>query len=78
MKPSHDLTNLIAFSQREGQWPDLLDSVLDERFEPVLEEFDLDFDDLEQIIAGQLPWVMWGCAFGGLPDPRLGTRRQCR
>ena len=32
MKPSHDLTNLIAFSQREGPWPDLFRAVLDEHF----------------------------------------------
>lgn len=47
MKPSHDLTNLIAFSQREGPWPDLFRAVLDEHFGPALEEFDLDFEDLE-------------------------------
>lgn len=63
MKPSHDLTNLIAFSQREGVWPELLASVLDEHFGPALEEFDLDFDDLEKVLGPQLPWVMWGCAF---------------
>ena len=63
MKPSHDLTNLIAFAQREGVWPELLASVMDEHFGPALEEFDLDFDDLEEVLGPQLPWVMWGCAF---------------
>jgi len=63
MKPSHDLTNLIDFSQREGPWPDLFRAVLDEHFGPALEEFDLDFDDLEEVLGPQLPWVMWGCAF---------------
>lgn len=63
MKPSHDLTNLIAFSQREGPWPDLFRAVLDEHFGPALEEFDLDFEDLEEVLGPQLPWVMWGCAF---------------
>lgn len=63
MKPSHDLTNLIGFPQREGPWPDLFRSVLDEHFGPALEEFDLDFEDLEEILGAQLPWVMWGCAF---------------
>jgi hypothetical protein len=58
MKPSHDLTNLIAFAQREGLWPDLLASVLDEHFGPALEEFDLDFDDLEEVLGPQLPWVI--------------------
>lgn len=63
MKPSHDLTNLIAFSQREGPWPDLFRAVLDEHFGPALEEFDLDFEDLEEVLGPQLPWAIWGCAF---------------
>lgn len=63
MKPSHDLTDLIAFSQREGPWPDRFRAVLDEHFGPALEEFDLDFEDLEEVLGPQLPWVMWGCAF---------------
>jgi len=63
MKHSHDLTNLIAFSQREGPWPDLFRGVLDEHFGPALEEFDLEFEDLEEVLGPQLPWVMWGCAF---------------
>lgn len=63
MKPSHDLTHLIGFAQREGVWPDLLRSVMDEHFGAALEEFDLDFEDLEEFLGPQLPWVMWGCAF---------------
>lgn len=63
MKPSHDLTHLIGFAQREGVWPDLLRSVMDEHFGAALEEFDLDFEDLGEILGPQLPWVMWGCAF---------------
>ena len=63
MKPSHDLTNLIAYTQREGPWPDLFASVLDEHFGPVLEEFDLEFEDLEDLLGPQLPWTCWGAAF---------------
>lgn len=63
MKPSHDLTHLIGFAQSEGIWPDLLRSVMDEHFGAALEEFDLDFEDLEEFLGPQLPWVMWGCAF---------------
>lgn len=37
--------------------------MLDEHFGPALEEFDLDFEELEEILGSQLPWVMWGCAF---------------
>lgn len=63
MKPSHDLTHLIGFAQSEGIWPDLLRSVMDEHFGAALEEFDLDFEDLEEFLGPQLPWVLWGCAF---------------
>lgn len=63
MKPAHDLTHLIGFAQSEGIWPDLLRSVMAEHFGAALEEFDLDFEDLEEFLGPQLPWVMWGCAF---------------
>ena len=36
---------------------------MDEHFGAALEEFDLDFEDLEEVLGPQLPWVMWGCAF---------------
>jgi hypothetical protein len=41
----------------------LFASVLDEHFGPVLEEFDLAFEDLEDLLGPQLPWTCWGAAF---------------
>jgi uncharacterized protein (DUF2384 family) len=41
----------------------LFASVLDEHFGPVLEEFDLEFEDLEDLLGPHLPWTCWGAAF---------------
>nr|WP_232520786.1 hypothetical protein [Rhodobacter sp. CZR27] len=62
-KHGHDLGGIIAFSHREEEWAARLAAVVDEHFLPTLEEFDLDFDDLTDILGEQLPWTLWGCAF---------------
>lgn len=63
VKHGHDLGGIIAFSHREEEWATRLAAVVDEHFLPALEEFDLDFDDLTDILGEQLPWTLWGCAF---------------
>ncbi|ABN78813.1 hypothetical protein [Cereibacter sphaeroides] len=63
MKRRHDLGGIIAFAHREEEWAARLAAVVDEHFLPALEEFDLDFDDLTDILGEDLPWTLWGCAF---------------
>lgn len=40
-----------------------LAEVVDEHLLHALEEFDLDFEDLADILSEQAPWTLWGCAF---------------
>lgn len=63
MQQGHDLGRLIRFSQRDDVWRERLASVLDEHLLPAMEEFDLDFEDLEELLGEQVPWTLWGCAF---------------
>lgn len=63
MQQGHDLDGLIRFSQRDDAWRERLASVLDEHLLPAMEEFELDFEDLEELLGEQAPWTLWGCAF---------------
>ncbi|SIN99513.1 hypothetical protein SAMN05444722_0047 [Rhodovulum sp. ES.010] len=63
MKQGHDLGGIIDFAHRDEAWAERLAGVVDEHFLPALEEFDLDFEDLADILGNQAPWTLWGCAF---------------
>jgi len=63
IQQGHDLGGLIRFSQRDGVWGERLASVVDEHLLPAMEEFELDFEDLEGLLGEQWPWTLWGCAF---------------
>ena len=66
----HDLDGLIGFITRDDDWHDRLADVLEEHFLPALEAFDLDFEDLGDLLGDDWPMVLWG---GGLED-LLGRR----
>ncbi|MDP5218778.1 hypothetical protein Q5Y75_16230 [Ruegeria sp. 2205SS24-7] len=66
----HDLDGLIGFITGDETWHARLADVLDEHFLPALETFDLDFDDLGDLLGDDWPMVLWG---GGLED-LLGRR----
>jgi len=63
VKQGHDLGGIIDFAHRDDAWAERLAGVVDEHFLPALEEFDLDFEDLADILGEQAPWTLWGCAF---------------
>lgn len=50
--------------------------MVDEHFLPALEEFDLDFEDLADILGEQAPWTLWGCAFEDFLARRWGPDGQ--
>lgn len=66
----HDLDRLIRFITRDDVWHERLADVLKEHFLPALEAFDLDFEDLGDLLGDDWPMVLWG---GGLED-LLGRR----
>ncbi|WP_170766557.1 hypothetical protein [Ruegeria lacuscaerulensis] len=65
MATGNDLGGLIGFVTRDEIWHARLADVLDEHFLPSLEGFDLDFEDLGDLLGEDWPMVLWG---GGLED----------
>lgn len=65
MTTGNDLGGLIRFITRDEIWHERLADVLDEHFLPALEAFDLDFEDLGDLLGEDWPMVLWG---GGLED----------
>lgn len=78
MTTGNDLGGLIRFITRDEIWHERLADVLDEHFLPALEAFDLDFEDLGDLLGEDWPMVLWG---GGLEDLLGRTfgpgRRKC-
>ncbi|WP_299987058.1 hypothetical protein [uncultured Ruegeria sp.] len=62
---AHDLEGLIKFVTSDETWHQRLADVLEEHFLPALEAFDLDFEDLGDLLGEDWPMVLWG---GGLED----------
>ena len=62
MTTPHDLLGIMKFMGRE-QWQSDLQEVMDEHFGAVLEETDLEFDDLGDILGEHWQMTLWGCAF---------------
>ena len=65
MTTGNDLGGLIGFITRDEIWHARLADVLNEHFLPALEAFDLDFEDLGELLGDDWPMVLWG---GGLED----------
>ncbi len=65
MTTGNDLGGLIGFITRDEIWHERLADVLDEHFLPALEAFDLEFEDLGDLLGEDWPMVLWG---GGLED----------
>lgn len=62
MHPVHDLSNLIKWLSRED-WRPLLEEVMDEHFGPAMEAFDLEFEEIDEVLSGTWATTLWGCAF---------------
>ena len=63
MSERNDISGLLGFIGREGSWRERLQDVGAEHLMPALEEFDLDHDDLAELLGEQWPGVLWGCGF---------------
>jgi len=62
MKTGHDLIGLIKFLGR-ADWKEPLQDVLDEHLGPAMEAFDLEYDDIDELLGDQWAMTLWGCAF---------------
>ena len=56
-------TTYLAVIGREGDWRDRLQDVIAEHLMPALEEFEIDQDDLADLLGEQWSGVLWGCGF---------------
>jgi len=58
-----DISSLLAFIGREGDWRERLQDVVAEHLMPALEEFEIDNDGLADLLGEQWSGVLWGCGF---------------
>lgn len=63
MAERNDISGLLAFISREGDWRDRLQEVVAEHLLPALEEFEIDQDGLADLLGEQWSGVLWGCGF---------------
>lgn len=63
MAERNDISDLLAFIGREGDWRERLQDVVAEHLMPALEEFEIDQDGLADLLGEQWSGVLWGCGF---------------
>ena len=63
MGERNDISGLLSFIGREAIWRDRLQEVVAEHLMPALEEFEIDQDDLGELLGEQWTGVLWGCGF---------------
>jgi len=63
MAERNDISDLLAFIGREGDWRERLQDVVAEHLLPALEEFEIDQDGLADLLGEQWSGVLWGCGF---------------
>ncbi|QRZ13918.1 hypothetical protein JWJ88_04460 [Paracoccus methylovorus] len=63
MTERNDISDLLAFIGREGDWRERLQDVVAEHLLPALEEFEIDQDGLADLLGEQWSGVLWGCGF---------------
>ncbi|AML51933.1 hypothetical protein [Falsihalocynthiibacter arcticus] len=59
----NDISDLITFISQDDLWSGRLQEVVAEHLMPALDEFDLEYDDLPEVLGEPWPGVLWGCGF---------------
>ena len=59
---AHDLSKLIKWMLHEP-WSELVEDALAEHFEPTLQAFDLEFEEIDEVLDGDWTRMLWGVAF---------------
>lgn len=73
MGRAHDLDGLIRFIRRDEVWRERMADVLEEHLAPAMEEFEVDFEELGELLGESWPMVLWGCAFEDFLGRTYGT-----
>ncbi len=63
MGERNDISGLLSFIGRETIWRDRMQDLVAEHLMPALEEFEIDQDDLGELLGDQWSGVLWGCGF---------------
>jgi hypothetical protein len=75
MAKGNGVDGLIGFIRRDETWCERMSQVLDEHIGPALEEFDLEFEDLAELLGETWPMTLWGCAFEDLLGRTYGAEQ---
>jgi len=59
----NNILNLLEFIGRDEVWRDRLQDVVAEHLMPALDEFEIDEDELSELLGEPWPGVLWGCGF---------------
>ncbi len=59
---THDLSKLMKWMLQEP-WSAFLEDVMAQHFEPAMETFDLEFDEIDEVLGGGFGPTLWGMAF---------------
>ena len=59
----NDISDLLGFIGRDDLWLDRLQDVVAEHLVPALEEFEINDDELFEVLGEPWPGVLWGCGF---------------
>lgn len=68
----NDISDLLGFIGRDEVWRDRLQDVAAEHMMPALEEFELDDEELSELLGEPWPGVLWGCGFEDFLGRRYG------
>lgn len=69
--PGRDLAGLITWLG-QNEWPDRLNTVLWEHVDPVIQEFDLEAEQIGEVLGNDLAMALWSCAFEDFLTRRFG------
>ena len=62
MLGNHSLSGLMKWLTHE-EWREPFSEVLDLHFGPACEDYEMDFEDLAEVIGDHAAMTLWGCAF---------------
>jgi hypothetical protein len=72
MSVRNDISGLLGFIGREQIWRERLQDVVAEHLMPALEEFEVDHDEVADLLGEQWSGVLWGCGFEDFLGRRYG------
>ena len=68
----NDISDLLDFIGRDDVWRDRLQNVVAEHLMPALEEFEVNDEELSELLGEPWPGVLWGCGFEDFLGRRYG------